>query len=86
MATKAFKGIGFRLPDKEELKTAARIGAMCGNAWYEWEGDRPFLNDRPCPDEIDAWSSSAREVWRAAALGAWREKTSHGSPSDRDDH
>lgn len=74
MATKAFKGIGFRLPDPDELKTAARIGAICGNAWYEWEGDRPFLNDRLYPEEIDGWSVPAREVWRTAALGAWRER------------
>ena len=74
MATKAFKGISFRLPDTDELKTAARIGAMCGNAWFEWEGDRAFLNDRPYPDEADGWSFPAREVWRAAALGAWRER------------
>jgi len=74
MATKAFKGIGFRLPKTDELKAAARIGAVCGNAWYEWEGDRPFLNDRPYPDEIDDWPFACREVWRAAALGAWRER------------
>jgi DNA invertase Pin-like site-specific DNA recombinase len=53
---------------------AARIGAMCGNAWYEWEGDRPFLNDHPYPDEIDDWPFSTREAWRTAALGAWRER------------
>jgi len=74
MATKAFKGISFRLPDADEQKTAARIGAMCGNAWYEWEGDRAFLNDRPYPDEIDDWPLPTREIWRAAALGAWRER------------
>lgn len=74
MATKAFKGIRFRLSGTDELKAAAGIGALCGNAWYEWEGDRPFLNDSIYPDEIEDWPVSAREAWRTAALGAWRER------------
>ena len=39
MATKAFKGISFTLPQKNRLKVAVQTDVMCGNAWYEREGE-----------------------------------------------
>ncbi len=74
MATNAFKGIGFTLPQKSRLKVAADIGVECGNAWYEREGNRAFLDSRYYPDEIEGWSSRAKDAWRQAALGTWLDR------------
>ncbi len=74
MAIEAFKEIDFTLPKKDRLKIARQIGTACGNAWYEHEGDRPLLDNRYYPDEIDGWSSRAKEAWRQGALGAWLDR------------
>ncbi len=74
MGTKAFKDIDFTLPKKDRLKVAAHIGVMCGTAWYEREGDRSFLDGRFYPDEIEGWSSRAKDAWRQAALGTWLDR------------
>ena len=70
MPTEAFKEIDFTLPKKDRLKVARQIGAVCGNAWYKQEGDKPLLDNRYHPDEIEGWSSRAKEAWRQGALGA----------------
>jgi DNA invertase Pin-like site-specific DNA recombinase len=71
MATPAFKGIDFTLPRKDRLKAAFAIGEACGNAWYKQEGEKTLLNnERHYPEEIDDWSSRAKEAWRQGALEA----------------
>ncbi len=74
MATEAFKEIDFTLPKKDRLKVARQIGTVCGNTWYEQEGDSPLLDNRYHPNEIEDWSSRAKEAWRQGALGAWLDR------------
>lgn len=72
MKIKAFREIDFRCRQTDPLADAAHIGTLCGNAWYHSQGELDFLDGCGYPEEIDDWTSRAKESWWLAGFNAWK--------------
>jgi DNA invertase Pin-like site-specific DNA recombinase len=68
MATEAFKGISFALPDAGKLKAAEELGRRCGERWYaEWPEALPI----GFPGEVKDWTEPCRAAWRGGLVEGW---------------